>query len=150
MRRESSRQCREVGEVCRAAGALYLCDVTQAAAKMDMDPDAWGVDLAVLSSHKIYGPKGAGALVAPRDVERSLVAVFPGGGQEHGLRGGTHDTPAISVSVWPRSSQSKDLDLNVAHCPGGSLINLVVSEVCARLPDVEVIAARSSSLEQHS
>ena len=134
----------EVGEVCRAAGALYLCDVTQAAAKIDMDPDAWGVDIAVLSSHKIYGPKGAGALVAPRDVQRSLVPVFPGGGQEHGLRGGTHDTPAIVGFGLAAQLAVKDLDLNMAHCR--RLTDQLVSEVCARLPDVEVIAAEAPRL----
>jgi len=56
----------EVADVCCSAGALFFCDVTQAAGKTDVDLDAWRVDLAVLSSHKVYGPKGAGALIAPR------------------------------------------------------------------------------------
>ena len=50
----------------------------------------------VCSSHKIYGPKGAGALIASRHVQRRMVPLFSGGGQERGLRGGTHNTPGIA------------------------------------------------------
>ncbi len=129
----------EVSEVCRDAGALFFCDVTQAAAKIDVDLDAWGVDLAVLSSHKIYGPKGAGALVAPREVQRSLAPVFAGGGQEHGLRGGTHDTAAISGFGLAAHLAVKELDRDAAHCK--QLTGRLMSDLCATMPGVELISA---------
>jgi cysteine desulfurase len=129
----------EVAEICSNAGALFFCDVTQAAAKTDVDLDAWGVDLAVLSSHKIYGPKGAGALVAPRDVQRSLVPVFAGGGQEQGLRGGTHDTVAISGFGLAAEIATKDLDRDAAHCR--RLAGRLVSDLDGMLPGVELISA---------
>uniref|UniRef100_UPI003D8CE12F cysteine desulfurase family protein n=1 Tax=Gordonia sp. B7-2 TaxID=3420932 RepID=UPI003D8CE12F len=86
----------EIGELVRAAGAVYFCDATQLAGKGDLTPVTEEADLMVLSSHKIYGPKGAGALVADRHVQKRLVPIFAGGGQERGLRGGTPNTPAIA------------------------------------------------------
>ncbi len=135
---------REVSEICRSAGTLFFCDVTQAAGKTEVDLDGWGVDLAVLSSHKIYGPKGAGALVAPRQVQRSLVPVFAGGGQEHGLRGGTHDTAAISGFGLAAQIAAKDLDRDVPRCK--RLTGRLLSDLHAKLPDVELIAAGASRL----
>jgi cysteine desulfurase len=135
---------REVAEVCKSAGALFFCDVTQAAAKTDVDLDAWGVDLAVLSSHKIYGPKGAGALVAPRDVQRSLEPVFAGGGQEHGLRGGTHDTPAISGFGLAAHIALKELDRDIAHCR--QLIDRLMTDLHAMLPGVELTSGQAPRL----
>ena len=92
----------------------------------------WGVDLAVLSSHKIYGPKGAGALVAPRHVQQDLAPVFGGGGQEHGLRGGTHDTVAIAGFGLAAEIATKDLDRDTAHAK--RLTSRLVSDLCERLP----------------
>jgi cysteine desulfurase len=135
---------REVAEVCKSAGALFFCDVTQAAAKTDVDLDAWGVDLAVLSSHKIYGPKGAGALVAPRDVQRSLAPVFAGGGQEHGLRGGTHDTPAISGFGLAAHIALKELDRDIAHCR--QLTDRLMTDLHAMLPGVELTSGQAPRL----
>jgi cysteine desulfurase len=134
----------EVAEVCKTAGALFFCDVTQASAKIDVDLGAWGVDLAILSSHKIYGPKGAGALIAARDVQRSLVPVFAGGGQEHGLRGGTHDTAAITGFGLAASIAAKELDRDAAHCQ--QLTDRLVSDLQATMPGVELISAGVSRL----
>src|SRR6266542_5520354 len=134
----------EVAGICRSAGTLFFCDVTQAAGKTEVDLDAWGVDLAVRSSHKIYGPKGAGALVAPRHVQTSLVPIFGGGGQEHGLRGGTHNTSAIAGFGFAAQVAAKDLGDDVAH--NGQLIDRLVSQVGARLSGVELIASRAARL----
>ncbi len=84
--------------VCRLAhesGALVLSDVTQAVGKVRLALDDWKVDLAVLSAHKIYGPKGVGAVVARRDVLARLTPLVVGGPQERGLRPGTLNTPGI-------------------------------------------------------
>lgn len=135
---------REIAEIAKAAGALYLCDVTQAAAKVPVELEAWGVDLGVLSSHKIYGPKGAGALVAPRHVQRDLAPVFAGGGQEQGLRGGTHDTAAIAGFGLAAQLAPQYLDRDAVHAK--ALIGRLVSSLYERLPDVELVAARSPRL----
>jgi cysteine desulfurase len=77
----------------REAGTIVHCDATQAAGKIPVDFAASNVQLMSLSSHKIYGPKGAGALVVDRSV--ALVPQVQGGGQERDLRGGTENVAAI-------------------------------------------------------
>lgn len=134
----------DVAELAHGAGALFLCDVTQAAGKTTVDLDAWGVDLAVLSSHKIYGPKGAGALVASRHVQKQLVPVFAGGGQEHGLRGGTHDTAAIAGFGLAAELAAASLDQDVDHAR--RLTDRLVSALGERLPGVDLIAADAPRL----
>ena len=74
-------------------GGLLLVDAVQAAGKIPLDFAACGADLLSLSSHKIYGPKGIGALVRKADID--LKPLQHGGGQEHGLRGGTENVAAI-------------------------------------------------------
>lgn len=84
----------EVGGMCRGAEVSLFCDLSQAASRIPVDVDAWRVDLACMSSHKIYGPQGVGALFV-----RSGTAVRPlatGGGQERGIRPGTVPT-ALAV-----------------------------------------------------
>ena len=77
----------DIAQRCRRVGALFHTDATQAAGRMPIDVDDWNVDLLSLSSHKVYGPKGVGALYARSGVE--LKPIITGGAQERGLRGGT-------------------------------------------------------------
>ncbi|MBL6751303.1 MAG: cysteine desulfurase [Nevskia sp.] len=81
------------GALVHGAGALLLSDAVQAAGKIPLDFAASGADLMSLSAHKLYGPKGVGALLVKAGVE--LVPLLHGGGQEHGLRGGTENVAAI-------------------------------------------------------
>jgi cysteine desulfurase len=83
----------EVGAFCRERGIPFHTDATQAVGKIPVDVNAWKADLLALSSHKIYGPKGVGALYV-----RSGTALQPlvtGGGQEHGFRSGTLNVAGI-------------------------------------------------------
>ena len=77
----------DIASRCHAAGALFHTDATQAAGRLPIDVDAWKVDLLSFSSHKVYGPKGVGALYVRSGVE--LKPIITGGSQENGLRGGT-------------------------------------------------------------
>lgn len=86
---------RAAARLVHKAGALVLSDVTQAVGKTRVALADWGVDLAVLSAHKIYGPKGVGAVVARRDVVARLLPLVVGGFQESGLRPGTVNTAGV-------------------------------------------------------
>ncbi|MBX6388935.1 MAG: cysteine desulfurase [Frankia sp.] len=77
------------------AGALFCCDITQGAGRIAIALDDWQVDLAVWSAHKLYGPKGVGALAASRLLQARLAPLLTGGGQERGLRAGTLNTAGI-------------------------------------------------------
>ena len=81
--------------IARQEGALFHTDAAQAAGKIPLDATGWGVDLLSLSGHKIYGPKGVGALFVRRRPRVRLAPLFSGGGQERGLRSGTLPAPLI-------------------------------------------------------
>ncbi|MGE0223208.1 MAG: cysteine desulfurase family protein [Acetobacteraceae bacterium] len=81
--------------IAKEAGALFHSDLAQAVGKIPMDLSAWRVDLASISGHKIYGPKGVGALFVRRRPRVRLLPLFSGGGQERGLRSGTLPAPLI-------------------------------------------------------
>jgi cysteine desulfurase len=83
----------ELAPAVRERGALVHTDAVQAAGKVAIDVRSWGVDLLTLSAHKLYGPKGVGALFVKRGVV--LQAHTPGGGQEKKVRGGTENTAGI-------------------------------------------------------
>ncbi len=85
----------EVSAVCRARGVWLHTDAVQAAGHVPFDVEALGVDLASFSAHKMYGPKGVGALYVRRTPKVTLVPQTVGGGQEHGLRAGTLNVPGI-------------------------------------------------------
>jgi cysteine desulfurase len=87
---------REIGEIAKRKGIALLTDGTQAVGKAPVDVQAENIDLLAFSAHKIYGPKGAGALyVRRRDPRISLVAQMDGGGHERGMRSGTLNVPGI-------------------------------------------------------
>jgi cysteine desulfurase len=83
----------EIAAVCRARGALFHSDAVQAFGQLDLNVRRLGVDLLSISAHKVYGPKGVGALYVRRGVR--IAPLLDGGGQERGLRGGTHNVAGI-------------------------------------------------------
>ena len=96
----------EIAARCHAVGALVHTDATQAAARLPIDVDEWGVDLLSISGHKLYGPKGVGALFVRSGLE--LRAIITGGSQERGLRGGTLPTaPIVGFGVACELAEEK-------------------------------------------
>jgi cysteine desulfurase len=86
----------EIAAIAHAQGALFHCDAAQSAGLVPLDVKSLGIDLVSLSAHKMYGPKGVGALyVAKRNPAINLEALIDGGGHERGYRSGTLNVPAI-------------------------------------------------------
>lgn len=86
----------EIGKVAKQRGVVFHCDATQGVGKIPVDVQAMGIDLMSFSAHKIYGPKGVGALyVRRRNPRVRLAAQLDGGGHERGMRSGTLPVPLI-------------------------------------------------------
>ena len=84
-----------LSRLVRETGALFHTDAAQGAGKVPLDVQAQGIDLLSISGHKLYGPKGVGALYVRRRPRVRLVPLFSGGGQERGLRSGTLPKPLL-------------------------------------------------------
>ena len=82
----------EIGKICRENKIFFHSDIAQAFGKMPIDVEKCNIDLASISGHKIYGPKGIGALYIRRRPRVRLEPIFNGGGQERGMRSGTVPT----------------------------------------------------------
>ena len=105
-----------IGEMCRKHGVIFHCDATQAAGKMELDMQKLKVDLMSLSSHKVYGPKGMGALYVRRKPRVRIEPQIHGGGHERGMRSGTLATHQIvgmgEAYRLARLEQQQDIE----HC----------------------------------
>ncbi|HJK86490.1 MAG TPA: IscS subfamily cysteine desulfurase [Candidatus Megaira endosymbiont of Nemacystus decipiens] len=85
----------EIGKICRERGAFFHSDIAQAFGKIEIDVQKYNIDVASISGHKIYGPKGIGAIFIRRKPRVRLLPIINGGGQERGFRSGTLATPLV-------------------------------------------------------
>ena len=122
----------QLSRLARRAGAVFHADAVQAAGKIPVSFPASGAQLMSLSSHKIYGPKGAGALIADRSVP--LEPLLHGGGQEKNLRGGTENLAAIAGFGVAAELARAELETRHAH------LQRLRDRLQARLADLPGIA----------
>lgn len=144
----------ETGQLCRKRGILFFCDVTQAVGKLAVSVEQIHADLLALSSHKIYGPKGTGALyVRGKSPRVKLAGQIDGGGQEHFRRSGTHNVPGIvglgaacrlcEEELAGRASLSSELrDRLEKGLPAAVPGSLVLGHPTQRLPNTSCVAFR--------
>jgi len=85
----------EIGKISREAGVFFHTDAAQAFGKIPLDVEAMNIDLLSISGHKVYAPKGVGALFVRRRPRIRLESLFSGGGQERGMRSGTLPVPLV-------------------------------------------------------
>ena len=110
---------RGIGELCHEKGVLFFTDATQAVGKIPVDVQADHVDLLCWSGHKVYGPKGAGALyVRRRNPRVRLVAQMDGGGHERGMRSGTLNVPGIVGLGTATRLAHEELEQEIARATG--------------------------------
>ncbi|MCB9918240.1 MAG: IscS subfamily cysteine desulfurase [Planctomycetes bacterium] len=106
-----------IGALCHEKGVLFHCDATQAIGKIDIDVEAMQIDLLSMTAHKIYGPKGCGALyVRRRNPRVRLTPLIDGGGHERGMRSGTLNVPGIVGLGKACAILSDEMHRDVEHC----------------------------------
>ncbi len=105
----------EIGAICKASGVFFHTDAAQAIGKIPLDVNALNIDLLSISGHKIYGPKGIGALYVRRKPRVRIKALINGGGQERGMRSGTLPTP-LCVGLGEACKIAKhEMDKDYSH-----------------------------------
>ena len=125
-----------IGEMCRKHGVIFHCDATQAAGKMDLDMQRLKIDLLSLSSHKVYGPKGMGALYVRRKPRCRIECQIHGGGHERGMRSGTLATHQIVGMGEAYRIAREEQDKDIAHCL--KLRQRLLDGILKNIPEVTV------------
>ena len=128
---------REIGLIARECGVVFHSDAVQAVGKVPFDVDEIAVDLVSITAHKMYGPKGVGALYVRRQDRRlELEPLFDGGGQERGLRSGTLNVPGIVGFGMAAEIARQEMGTEAVRMR--SLRDRLLAALSARVPDLHV------------
>src|SRR5215468_4433548 len=128
---------KEIGQLAHEKGILFHTDATQAVGKIPLDVEAMGIDLLSLTAHKMYGPKGIGALYVRAAKPRvRLVALIDGGGHERGMRSGTLNVPGIVGMGKAAELCMNERELEARRI--GNLRDRLQEKLFARLPEIYV------------
>jgi cysteine desulfurase len=126
----------EIGRLCRERGVLFHSDAVQALGKVPLDVNSANLDLASLTAHKLYGPKGCGALYVRQNVAAQLVPLIDGGGHENGLRSGTLNVPGIVG--FGKTCEIAQQELPEESCRVAGLRNRLRDRLMAELDHVAI------------
>jgi len=126
---------REIGKLCREKGVLYHSDAVQAVGKVPIDVNKDNIDLMSITAHKIYGPKGVGALYVRRKSPRVQVSpIIDGGGHERGMRSGTLNVPGIAG--LGKACAIATEEMATESCKMAGLRNRLRDKIMGRLDEV--------------
>jgi cysteine desulfurase len=127
----------EIGKLCRERGIIFHTDATQAVGKIPIDVNKQNIDLLSISAHKMYGPKGVGALYVRRKNPRvQISAIIDGGGHERGMRSGTLNVPGIVGLGKACAIASEEMAKEACHLAG--LRNRLRDRIMGRLDEVYI------------
>jgi len=125
---------KEIGKICRKHNVFFHSDIAQAFGKIPLDVNDLNIDLASISGHKIYGPKGIGALYLRKKPRVRLSPLFNGGGQERGLRSGTL-APFLAVGLGKAASiAAQEMDKDYQHVK--KLFDKFLNKITSKAKDI--------------
>jgi cysteine desulfurase len=140
---------KEITEVAHEYGAIFHSDAAQAVGKIPVNVEELGVDLLSISAHKLYGPKGVGALYIRGGLKKNLLEpIIHGGSQENGVRAGTTNVPGI-VGFGEATEICKN-ELSEEMRFISSLRNFLEEELTSRIPDIVINAREAKRLPNTS
>jgi cysteine desulfurase len=127
----------EIGKLCRERGIIFHTDATQAVGKVPVDVNKQNIDVMSISAHKMYGPKGVGALYVRRKNPRvQISAIIDGGGHERGMRSGTLNVPGIVGLGKACAIATEEMPKESCHLAG--LRNRLRDRIMGRLDEVYI------------
>lgn len=136
----------EIGAVCRDQGVAFHTDAVQAAAYLPVDVKGLNIDLLSIGAHKFYGPKGVGALFIRKGMP--VLPVQTGGGQEFGLRAGTHNIPYIAGLAEALSLAQVERSRRIEHLL--PLRDQLIGRILEEIPAVQLTGHPRERLANHA
>jgi cysteine desulfurase len=130
----------EIGRLCRERNVFFHCDAAQAVGKIPINVESMNIDLLSISGHKIYGPKGIGALYVRRRPRVRLEPIINGGGQERGLRSGTLPTPLVVGLGAACHVAKQEMERDYTHVV--KLSERLYDGIVQRIPHVKLNGSR--------
>jgi cysteine desulfurase len=134
----------KIGAICREKGVLFHCDAVQGIGKLPFDVEKVNADLVSISGHKMYGPKGIGALYVRRKPRVRLAELIDGGGHERGMRSGTLNVPGIVGMA--KASELCQAEMVEEGLRLGALRERMRESICSRLDLVHVNGSKEHHL----
>jgi len=126
----------EIASICRSKKVFFHTDAAQALGKIPIDVEKMNIDLMSLSGHKVYGPKGVGALYVRRRPRVRLEPQMSGGGQERGLRSGTLPTPLVVGFGTACAVAAEEMERDAAHAK--LLFKRLYDGLTSKIPQIVV------------